>query len=102
MKNYSVELRLIDTYGQLLSPKKLSYVEDYYYDDLSLSEIAEKHGVSRATIHESIKEGIKELNNFEKKLHYIKKQNDRIDFIKKNISDQNLIDEYLNLELGVK
>ncbi len=60
MKQYTQELRLIEEYGVLLSQKKLEYVQMYYFDDLSLSEIAEQIGVSRAAVQDAIKSGIKE------------------------------------------
>ncbi len=101
MKNYNLNLRLIDTYGKLLSPKKLSYIEDYYYDDMSLSEISEKYNVSRSAIHEAINYGMKELHEYEQKMCYIKKQDKRIEFIKSKLEESDF-ENYLNLELGAK
>ncbi len=100
MKQYDVELRLIDMYGVLLAPKKLEYIQMHYFDDLSLSEIAQNFNISRAAVQDAIKSGIKELYEFENKLHNIDNQNKRIKFIKEKIKDNDIIKEYINLELG--
>ena len=38
---------LFDIYGDLLTDKQKSYFKDYYFDNLSYGEIAEKYSVSR-------------------------------------------------------
>lgn len=93
---------LIDNYACLLSDKKQVYIEQYYFNDLSLQEIANIYNVSRSAIHEAIQDAIKELQGFEDKLKYLSKQKTRIDFVKKYLKDDTLIQEYLNLEYGKK
>ena len=39
--------RLYDVYGSLLTVRQQKIMEQYFYDDLSLGEIAEELGVSR-------------------------------------------------------
>jgi predicted DNA-binding protein YlxM (UPF0122 family) len=56
-------------YGQLLTPNQQNYFEDYYYDDLSLGEIAQNHQVSRAAVYDNLKRSSKLLENYENKLH---------------------------------
>ena len=46
---------LYDYYGELLSDNQKKYFEEYYFDNLSLSEISENVGKSRNAIHKSIK-----------------------------------------------
>ena len=46
---------LYDYYGGLLSPKNREYFENYYFLNLSLSEIAENLNVSRNAIHKQLK-----------------------------------------------
>ena len=46
---------LYDYYSSLFSLKQKEYFEDYYFNNLSLSEISENMGVSRNAIHKSIK-----------------------------------------------
>ena len=45
---------LYDLYSSLFSVKQKEYFEDYYFNNLSLSEISENVGVSRNAIHKSI------------------------------------------------
>ena len=53
-KNLKVA-ELLDIYGNLLNEKQRTSLEFYYYDDLSLSEIAENIGVSRQGVRDVIK-----------------------------------------------
>ena len=46
---------LYDYYKDLFNMKQQEYFEDYYFNNLSLSEISENVGVSRNAIHKSIK-----------------------------------------------
>ncbi|CCI81007.1 YlxM family DNA-binding protein [Lactobacillus hominis] len=67
-------------YGPLLTKGQQSYFEDYYYNDLSLGEIADNHHVSRQAVYDNLKRSSKALENYEDKLHM------RRDY--KNISDK--------------
>lgn len=59
---------LYDFYGGLLTEKQRKALELYYYEDWSLSEIAEKEGVSRQAIHDLIQRSEKIMEEFETKL----------------------------------
>ena len=67
---------LYDLYGSLLTKKQQEIIELYYCDDLSLSEISEQLEVSRNAIHDCLKKGIKQLENYEKELKLLEKRND--------------------------
>ncbi len=56
-------------YGSLLTEAQQSYFEDYYYNDLSLGEIAINHQVSRQAVYDNLKRSSKILENYENKLH---------------------------------
>ncbi|BDR60658.1 YlxM family DNA-binding protein [Lactobacillus xylocopicola] len=56
-------------YGKLLTQSQQDYFEDYYYNDLSLGEIADNHGVSRQAIYDNLRRCRKLLANYEAKLH---------------------------------
>ena len=56
---------LLELYGKLLTEKQLKLLELYYFDDLSLSEIAENEGGSRQGAMDVIKRAEKELLNME-------------------------------------
>ena len=47
---------LYDYYGELLTDKQQNYFKDYYFDNLTLSEISENYNISRNAIHKSLKE----------------------------------------------
>lgn len=46
---------LYDYYSELFTDKQKEYFESYYFEDLSLSEIAENNQVSRNAVHGQIK-----------------------------------------------
>ena len=64
---------LYDYYACLFTDKQKSYYEDYYFRDLSLSEIAENNGVSRNAVHNQIKSVEENLNFYEEKLRLYEK-----------------------------
>lgn len=55
-------------YGSLLTQGQQDYFEDYYYDDLSLGEIADNHRVSRQAVYDNLKRSSKALQKYEDKL----------------------------------
>ncbi|MGQ5709428.1 YlxM family DNA-binding protein [Lactobacillus sp. PSON] len=56
-------------YGKLLTKGQQSYFEDYYYNDLSLGEIADNHNVSRQAIYDNLRRSTKSLKKYESTLH---------------------------------
>ena len=65
---------LFDIYKDLLTDKQKQYFMDYYFNNLSLSEIAEKYSVSRNAIFNQLKIIEEKLIDYEKKLKiYAKK-----------------------------
>lgn len=60
--------RLLDIYGRLLTNSQLEIMSDYYYFDLSLSEISQIRKISRTAVLDSIKKSTKKLENYEEKL----------------------------------
>ena len=46
---------LLDFYGDVLTEKHRDVMEQYYNDDLSLSEIADNAGITRQGVRDSIK-----------------------------------------------
>ena len=61
-------VNLYDYYSSLLTEKQREYFKDYYFKDLSLSEISENRGISRNGIYKVIKETENKLEYYEKKL----------------------------------
>lgn len=54
---------LFDYYGELLTDKQQDFFKDYYFDNLTLQEIADNNDISRNAVH-------KTLNTISKKLEY--------------------------------
>lgn len=64
---------LYDFYGQLLTRRKQQVMEFYHEENLSLAEIAEEFGISRAAVHDSLKSAEKSLREYEEKLGLVAK-----------------------------
>ncbi len=79
---------LFDIYQELLTEKQREYFTAYYFDDLSISEIAENFEVSRNAVFDQIKKVCSILLNYEDKLLINKKNREIL-----NILDKNNIEE---------
>lgn len=66
---------LLELYGKLLTEKQSRLLELYYFDDLSLSEIAENEGGSRQGAMDVIKRAEKELIKIEDTLGLYSRNN---------------------------
>ena len=77
---------LYDYYGELLTDKQKNYFKDYYFDNLTLSEISENYNISRNAIHKSLKEIEEKLLYYEEKLKLYEK-NIKIKKIIANLDD---------------
>ena len=64
---------LYDYYGELFNDNQKKYFEEYYFDNLSLSEIAENENKSRNAIHKMIKGVVSKLYFYEEVLEMYKK-----------------------------
>ena len=71
-KNVKVSI-LWQIYGKLLTNKQYEIINDYYNNDLSLSEIAENNNITRQAVRDVIKKGESKLFEFEEKLLIMKK-----------------------------
>ena len=56
---------LFDYYGELLTEKQKEYFKFYYFDNLSLSEIAQENNVSRNAVSKTLKEVKEKLDYYE-------------------------------------
>lgn len=75
---------LFDYYGELFTDKQKEYFTDYYFNNLTLQEIADNNNVSRNAIHKNIKEILSKLDYYEEKLNlYSNKQ--KIEKILENV-----------------
>ena len=60
--------QLYDFYSELLSQKQKQYLNDYFFNDLSLTEISENYEISKQAVSNNIKRTIIELEQFEERL----------------------------------
>ena len=62
---------LLDWYQNLLTEKQLQCMSLYYYEDLSLAEIAQEVNTSRSAVFDLLKRTAHILDEYEKKLHLV-------------------------------
>ncbi len=74
-------INLYDTYSNLLTKVQKDVFEMYYFEDMSLSEIAKKRGTSRAAVQDNIKKTEKILIDFENKLKIVNKNKKQVKLI---------------------
>ena len=69
-----VEISMLwQIYGKLLTEKQYEYIDYYYNNDLSLSEIAENENITRQAVRDIIKKGERKLFEYEEKLLFMRK-----------------------------
>ena len=86
MENQVLLCILYDYYGELLTDKQKKYFIDYYFENLSLSEMSENYDISRNAIHKNLKETEEKLFYYEEKLKLYEK-NKKIKKIINNLDD---------------
>ena len=75
-KNVEISM-LLQMYGKLLTKKQFELLNDYYNNDLSLSEIAENLQITRQAVRDNLKKGENKLSQYEEKLGFMKKTLDK-------------------------
>ena len=73
MDNHIYYINLFDYYGNLLTEKQQEYFVDYYFNNLTLSEISENNNVSRTAINNQLHQVIEKLDYYEEKLELYSK-----------------------------
>ena len=85
-KNVKISI-LCELYGKLLTKKQYEFLNDYYNNDLSLSEIAENNKITRQAVRDNIKKGEKKLFEYEEKLLFMKRMFNQEKKIEKVLSE---------------
>lgn len=98
-KNLEVAV-LLDFYGDMLTEKQREFLEYYYNDDFSLSEIAENEGITRQGVRDAIKRAETQLFDMESKLGMAKRFQELREGLGEIIEFSNQIAEY-NLRHGL-
>jgi len=65
---------LFDLYGDLLTEHQREIFGSLVNEDLSLSEIAEDHGITRQGVQDLLKRTEHKLEEYESKLHLLEKK----------------------------
>ena len=89
-------IKLIDCYGKLLTSKQYEIMTNYYFDNLTLSEIGDNFGISRQAVNDCINKSIKILENFEDKLNTVavhSEISEKLGEIKLSLTNDNLINK---------
>lgn len=110
-KNVKISM-LNEIYGKLLTKKQYEIIDNYYNQDLSLSEIAENNKITRQAVRDILKKGENKLFEYEKNLMFmektvkqekkIKKILAEVIEIQKNESDQENIERLENIKKECK
>lgn len=88
---------LYDYYGNLFNDSQKKYFEEYYFNNLSLSEISENYNVSRNAVHKQVKAVEEKLNEYESILRLYKK-NIKLNKVLEKLNDEELKKEILDVE----
>ena len=87
---------LYEIYKNLLTDKQRDYFENYYYEDLSLSEIAENFTVSKTIVSKTLKQVESKLTELEETLGLNKIYDDLVNLKNNiNINDKNKIEKII-------
>ena len=99
MEEFIYYNNLYDCYSSLLTDKQRVYFEEYYFNNLSLSEISENHDVSRNAVYKQIQITIEKLIEYEEKLRLYKKKEYLEEELEKQDDDRvkKIIDKLLKL-----
>ena len=96
MEEYVYYNELYDIYGNLLTDKQRKYFEDYYFNNLSFSEMAEDYDISRNATFKQVHVVMEKLDEYESKLELYKKRNELLK-ISSKIIDEKLKEKLENL-----
>ena len=77
-------------YKELFTEKQQMYFEDYYMNDLSLSEIAENYDISRNAVHNQLKIVEEKILYYEETLGLKKKKDEINKLLKDNVDEKTL------------
>ena len=68
MEKFVVITYLFDFYQDLLTTKQKELLREYYFEDLSLGELAEQQEISRQSAFDTVKKAEQKLLDYESKL----------------------------------
>lgn len=89
-------ITLYDYYKELLNDSQKNYFEEYYFNNLSLGEIADNYNISRNAVHKHIKNIEEKLYFFEKGLKLVDKNTKLLNEVKK-INDEKVKQKIIDI-----
>ena len=84
MEDFVLYSELYDIYGELLTSKQREYFEDYYFNNLSFSEMADQYKVSRNAVFKQVHIVTDRLLEYERVLKLKEKREKIISLVKDN------------------
>ncbi len=84
----------MDFYGELLTQKQYAFLNHYYNDDLSLSEIAANESITRQGVRDAIKRAEAQLFSLEEKLGLVARFESMKSGLEEIIACADEIDDY--------
>ena len=100
-KNVEISV-LCQIYGKVLTEIQYEIINDYYNNDLSLSEIAENNGITRQAVRDIIKKSENKLYELEEKISLMKKIMNEKNIINNIEKELNEIEELTNSKMNLK
>ena len=88
MENQIYVTSLYDYYKGLLTQKQQEYFEDYYFDNLTMEEIADNNGVSKNAVSKSLIEVKDKLEEYENILRLYKNKQKIIEVLEQEELDK--------------
>lgn len=86
-------VRLYDIYGGLLTDRQQKCMEMHFYNDLSLSEIADEYSVSRQAIYDLLRRAEQILEKYESRLKLFAQNQENNELI---LHAEELLSDYIN------
>ena len=87
---------LLELYGNLLTEKQYEYMDYYYNQDLSLSEIGDNENITRQAVRTILLKSKKKLEEYESKLKFMQKEEkikQYIEELEKTNVDKKILDK---------
>ena len=90
LENKNQYLLLVDQYSILLTDKQKMILDEYFNEDLSLSEIAENHNISKSAVYDTLKKSLEKLKEYETKLRCVYKEKKILQILSENNISKNI------------
>ena len=93
--------RLYNVYKSQLSKAQQEIIEDYYFIDLSITEIAQNRNVSRSAVEDALSKGCNKLDELEFQLGILKKADiviEKLESLKSRALNMKEVEEIEDIE----